>query len=230
MGTIIWGVLSVFLILFGLMLINEGGCFGLIFSLLLISIGGYGVYRNFIYDYSDAIDNALSINDFAKAEELLFEMSQRESDTDTGTLFSYHESKYSIASQKVLRAKITYLLNQGDQTSSEKIISVLLNISTEENPILGVYSSGSAERQNERYNNEVGKFNAFCQEIFSASIAKQNFYLAERMVKIFKPIVAKDVSRTHLFSSDEYNYYFSYEVQTNAASTLQIAIEGSSFK
>lgn len=229
------GFLCFALVVIGLICILTGGeerPLVKILGVLLIGGGGFLIYDTFIFDYTVAIDKALSRNDFEEAERLLAKMSQNEKDQDRGSIFllDIHESNYSKACQKVMKSQITYLINQGDETSADRIVNILLNIHTEESPVLGISDSSSAENRNEWYNKEAGKFNAYCDEILNTAISRGNKYLAEKIVSVYKPTVIRSVAESHFFGSDEYLYEYSEDVKNAAKSKLYDAVVHGSFE
>jgi len=200
-----------------------------IISLIILFASGYGVYYYYTFSYTKAIDKALSVNDFEKANELLVEMSEDEAETSEGYFWSKHPSKYSMAFEKVFKTQITYLINQGDPTSCDKIVNIINALPCDANPFVGETSDNSVFEANDLYGQYVGKFNNICEEVFSTAISRKNRYLAEKIIPLYKPTLKKSTTKSNWFSSDEIKFELCYDVKDDAKNRLEIAVKNHVF-
>lgn len=97
---------------------TNWGC--LVSSIAFIALFGYWIYRVFFFSYTEAIDKAISKNNFEKAHELLVEMSEDAGET-AHIIFSDKPSKYEVAADKLLRPEVVYLIINGEFLRIENV-------------------------------------------------------------------------------------------------------------
>ena len=228
----------IFVCAFGILLIYIGGVIldnsksgvgniaGLLFILSGLSTVGYGIYKYFIFDYSEAIEKAIVKHDYEKAHELLFDMSQLSSETKDQDFWSgkKYKSKYTIAYEKVFKSELTYLLNQGDKESSDRLISLMGDLPIEATPTIGITDEKETQEMNENYSVYVGKFNGICDDVLHNSISTGNRYLAEKILILYKPTLTRTLEESHFFSTDAYRYSYSNEMQVAARKRFDEAV------
>ena len=205
---------------------------GWIFVLVGLSIIGYSVYKYFIFDYSKSIDKAIVNHDYAKAHELLLDMSQISSETkdhDFWTPEQKYKSKYTIAAEKVFKSELTYLLNQGDRESSDRLISLIGDLPIEATPTIGITDNKETQKRNDAYSVYVGKFNGICDDVLHNAISTGNKYLAEKMLTLYKPTLVRVLEESHIFSTDAYRYTYSNEMQIEARKRFDEAVRAKAF-
>lgn len=220
---------------------NKKSTFGdIVGSILLILLvisfigacgyGGYRIYRWLIPpDYVAEIESAIAKNDFQQANQLLREMTdnayyQKSIFGEGGGYRMYVES-----CNKVFQAEISYLLNEGDQQSSDRLISLLNEHSIISNPAIGATHDSDIIEGNDKYNAEVGKFNNYCNQILSRAISAKNKYLAEAIVNNFKPTLERKKIDTHFLGNDEYDYQYVETDKEKAKKILKEAIKEGKF-
>lgn len=211
---------------------NDGCGIILIACLFLfggLALMGYSIYKYFIYDYTEAIEEAIVKHDFEEAHELLFEMSQLSSETKVID-YKTGVSKYSIASDNVLKAEITFLMNSRDKESSDRLISLIADLPIEASPSVGTTDESSTQSKNEAYSVYVGKFNARCDDILNSAISTGNRYLAERILTMYKPTLKRELEESNFFSADVYKYSYSNEMQIAARNRFEDAVRSGIFK
>ena len=231
----------VFVCAFGIGLIVVGsqiidqkkmGCLiGGILFLAGLSAIGYGIYKYFIFDFSEAIEKAIVKHDYEKAHELLFDMSQLSSETKDQDFWSgkKYKSKYTIAYEKVFKSELTYLLNQGDKESSDRLISLIGDLPIEATPTIGITDEKETQEMNEDYSVYVGKFNGICDDVLHNSISTGNRYLAEKILTLYKPTLTRTLEESHFFSTDAYRYSYSNEMQVAARKRFDEAVRMGAF-
>lgn len=206
----------------------ESTVFGLFLIIGGIALMGYSIYKYFIYDYTEEIEKAIVKHDFEEAHELLFEMSQLSSETKVID-YKTGASKYSIASDNVLKAEITFLVNSRDKESSDRLISLIADLPIEASPSIGTTDDSSTQRKNEAYSVYVGKFNARCDDILNSAISTGNRYLAERILMMYKPTLKRELEESNFFSTDAYKYTYSNEMQIAARKRFEEAVRAGVF-
>lgn len=214
---------------------GKTGCVAIFFACLFmfggLSMIGYSIYKYFIYDYTEAIEEAIVEHDFEEAHELLFEMSQLSSETKEEDFLSgeKYKSKYTIASEKVLKAEVTFLMNSRDKESSDRLISIIGNLPIEASPTVGITHDSQTQKNNEAYSIYVGKFNAQCDDILNSAISTGNRYLAERILTMYKPTLNRELEESNFFSTDAYKYSYSNEMQIAARKRFEEAVKAGVF-
>lgn len=213
---------------------TSNGCIltGWIFILGGLSIIGYGFYKCFIFDYSEAIEKAIVKHDFEKAHELLFEMSQESEETKE--IYDLWEgkrkkSKYTISLEKVFRAELTYLLNFKDKESSDRLIALIANLPIEATPIVGTTNNEETQEKNEEYSIYAGKINGICDDVLNTAISSNNKYLAEKILLMYKPTLVRDLKESNFFSTNAYTYSYSNEMQIAARKRYEEAVRTGMF-
>lgn len=185
---------------------------------------GYGIYQCFIFDYTKAIEKAIVNHDYEKAHELLFDMSQDSGETNEISWGVEHKSNYQIAFEKVFKAEVTYLLNQGDRQASDKLISLVGNLPIEATPTIGITDNKQTQKKNEDYSIYVGKFNGICDDILHNAISVGNKYLAEKILVMYKPTLIRTLEESKFFSTNAYRYVYTNEMQTAAQERFNKAV------
>lgn len=169
----------------------------------------------FIPQDTTVMERALDRHDFKKAETIL----DRIADNDP---VAYNESIYKVAN-----AEVEYLLNEHNPISVDRLISLIQSKGSaliRTSPLTGKTDSKDVQSNNEAYGLEVTRYNAFLDSIVSRAIASNDKYLATRIVQCYKPTLEKIVSRTKLFSRDEYEYVYSYNDRDRAMARVDEAI------
>lgn len=196
-----------------------------------ISFPAYHGYYYFIYDYPKAVDEAIAKFDFERANSLLLDMSNNNRQTNDGASWSTkNTSNYTIAFERVMKAQISYLVNQGDQIGSDKIISLIMNLPQEATPTIGHADQSAVIKENDRYIRYASKVNALCDEVMSYAISTNNKYLAEKIITLYKPLLSRRLIDSHVFSSDEYMYEYTDEAKMIAMRRLNEALSSGKLK
>ena len=211
---------------------------GSILILLFIGACFYGCYKVYRWiippDYVKEIEEALVEKDFQQANQLLREMKDnsyyQKSNTILGEVEGGGYPIYVENYNKVFQAEISYLVNDGDQQSSDRLIALVNEYPIESNPAIGTTHDSDIIEGNDKYNAEVGKFNDYCNQILSRAISTKNQYLAEAIVNNFKPTLERKKVDTHFIGNDEYNYQYVYTDKDKANQILKDAILKGSFK
>ena len=211
---------------------------GSILILLFIGACFYGCYKVYRWiippDYVKEIEEALVEKDFQQANQLLREMKDnsyyQKSNTILGEVEGGGYPIYVENYNKVFQAEISYLVNDGDQQSSDRLIALVNEYPIESNPAIGTTHDSDIIEGNDKYNAEVGKFNDYCNQILSRAISTKNQYLAEAIVNNFKPTLERKKVDTHFIGNDEYNYQYVYTDKDKANQILKEAILKGSFK
>ena len=210
---------------------------GSILILLFIGACFYGCYKVHRWiiptDYVKEIEEALVEKDFQQANQLLREMKDNSYYQKSNTIFGEVEGGgYPIFVEnynKVFQAEISYLVNEGDQQSSDRLIALVNEYPIVSNPAIGATHDADIIEGNDKYNAEVGKFNDYCNQILSRSISTKNQYLAEAIVNTFKPTLERKKVDTHLFGSDEYDNQYVETDKEKAKKILKEAIKEGKF-
>jgi hypothetical protein len=203
---------------------------GVILFAISIGIPCYVIYKDFIFDYSVSIGKAVERQDFEKAHDLLIEMSQDSDDAGKGDFWTGRKkSKYTIAYEKVFKAETTYLLNQHNPESSDRLISLISDLPLGATPAIGVTEDSDTQKLNEEYLIYAGKFNSICDDILQNAIGTNNRYLAEKILALYKPSLSKTLTESHLFSANAYKYDYTNEAQVAAHNRFDEAIKAGSF-
>ena len=155
-------------------------------------------------DYVKEIEEAIIEKDFQQANQLLRDMKvdarYQKNFWDDGGYPIYVESY-----NKVFQAEISYLVYEGDQQSSDRLIALINEYPIASNPAIGTTHDSDIIEGNDKYNAEVGKFNDYCNQILSRAISTKNQYLAEAIVNNFKPTLERKKVDTHFWGNDEYD-------------------------
>lgn len=204
---------------------------GLILCVGFFSFSAYHGYYHFFYDYPKAVDEAIAKFDFERANSLLLDMSNNNRQTNDGASWSTkNTSNYTIAFERVMKAQISYLVNQGDQIGSDKIISLIMNLPQEATPTIGHADLSAVIKENDRYIRYASKVNALCDEVMSYAISTNNKYLAEKIITLYKPLLSRRLIDSHVFSSDEYAYEYTDEAKMVAMQRLNEALSSGKLK
>lgn len=209
---------------------GNGGCFEFLIAFVL-TFGGcggtcYTTYKFFTFDYTESIEEALEEYDFEKAHELLFDMSH----VDVETNDFWGKSKYSIASEKVIKAEISYLINQNTREASDRLIALIGNLPIEANPTIGITTESDTQEQNEEYVRYVGKINGLCDDILFNAISTNNRYLAEKILRMYKPTLTRTLVESKIISSNVYRYDYSNEAMIAAEKRFDEAVKKGTFQ
>lgn len=205
---------------------------GSILILLFVGVGFYGCYRFCCWliptDYVEEIEEALIKKDFQQANQLLRDMKDDNRYSDVwGNSKGYNV--YLTTFNKVLQAEISYLVNEGDQQSSDRLIALINEYPIVSNPAIGTTHDSDIIEGNDKYNAEVGKFNDYCNQILSRAISTKNQYLAEAIVNNFKPTLERKKVDTHFLGNDEYDYQYVETDKEKAKKILKEAIKEGKF-
>ncbi len=206
------------------------GVLGVFAGLALICAMCYGIYWLITpTDYIGKIDSALEENNFSKANTVLREM--KDDNRYKPNLFGDAEYPvYLETYNKVIQAEITYLINENDQQSSDRLISLINEYPLDSSPATGTTHDSDIIESNDKYNAEVGKYNAYCNQILSRAISTGNKYLAEAIINNFKPTLNRTKVDTHFFGNDEYDYQYVWTDKENARIILKDAISEGKFE
>jgi len=210
---------------------DNSGCWG-VFSIIpiLIFVGiGYWIYIEWYYDYPSHIETAIEESNFQRANKLLNEM-KRDNRYKKNWLSDAQYPVYVETFNKVLQAEISYLVNEGDQQGSDRLIALINEYPIESNPTVGTTHDSSIIEGNDLYNSEVGKYNGYCHQVLSRAISSGNQYLAEAIINSFKPTLNRTKVDTHLLGSDEYDYQYIETEKDRAKELLKEAIKEGKFK
>ena len=193
--------------------------------IFLLFLGGccYGCYRWLNPTYVEDIEEALIEKDFQQANQLLRDMKD---DSRYFGIWANPEGYniYITNYNKVIQAEISYLVNEGDQQASDRLIAMINEYPINSNPAIGTTHDSDIIEANDRYNAEVGKFNDYCNQILSRAISTKNQYLAEAIVNTFKPTLERKKVDTHFFGNDEYDYQYVDTDKDKAKQILKDAI------
>lgn len=102
---------------------------------------------------------------------------------------------YQEAVEYVFNAEVLYLCSLGDKGSLDRIIYLLSEIKIEGTPITentaydDYYDIDYSERENhQKYVSSVSAFNSKCEKLIDMAIANHNYYLAEKVLPVYKSI------------------------------------------
>lgn len=213
---------------------EDWGYCGCLVGLVMFCAMCYGIYYWLKpTDYVSEIEEALVEKDFQHAHQLLREMKDNSYYQKSNTIFGEVEGDgypiYVENNNKVFQAEISYLVNEGDQQSSDRLVALINEYPIESKPAIGTTHDSDIIEGNDKYNSEVGKFNDYCNQILSRAISTKNQYLAEAIVNTFKPTLERTKVDTHLFGSDEYNYQYVETDKEKANKILKEAIKEGKF-
>ena len=212
---------------------EDWGYCGCLVGLVMFCAMCYGIYYWLKpTDYVKEIEEALVEKDFQQANQLLREMKDNPVYQKDESIFN-HKTDYPIYVEcvnKVIQAEISFLINEGDQQSSDRLVALINEYPIESNPAIGTTHDSDIIEGNDKYNAEVGKFNDYCNQILSRAISTKNQYLAEAIVNNFKPTLERKKVDTHLFGSDEYDYQYVETDKEKAKKILKEAIKEGKFK
>jgi len=205
------------------------GCFGALIGLVFFGAICYGIYYWLKpTDYVEEIEEALIEKDFQHAHQLLRGMKDDNRYLDVwGNSEGYNV--YLATFNKVVQAEISYLVNEGDQQSSDRLIALINEYPIVSNPAIGTTHDSDIIEGNDKYNAEIGKFNDYCNQILSRAISTKNQYLAEAIVNNFKPTLERKKVDTHFIGNDEYDYQYVETDKEKAKKILKEAIKEGKF-
>ncbi len=210
---------------------DDSGMWGCISCVVLFLLGSccYGMYRWLKpTDFIGEIESAIVEKDFQQANQLLRDMKVDSRYRDTWL----NEDGYSIYVEnynKVFQAEISYLVNEGDQQSSDRLITLVNEYPIVSNPAIGTTHDSDIIEGNDKYNAEVGKFNDYCNQILSRAISMNNKYLAEAIINNFKPTLVRKKVDSHFVGNDEYDYQYVETDKERAKKVLKSAIKEGKF-
>ena len=211
---------------------EDWGYCGCLVGLVMFCAMCYGIYYWLKpTDYVKEIEEALVEKDFQQANQLLREMKDNPVYQKDESIFN-HKTDYPVYVEcvnKVIQAEISFLINEGDQQSSDRLVALINEYPIESNPAIGTTHDSDIIEANDRYNAEVGKFNDYCNQILSRAISTKNQYLAEAIVNTFKPTLERKKVDTHFFGNDEYDYKYVYTDKEKAKKILKEAIKNKMF-
>lgn len=217
---------------------NNSDDYGWCGCVALVGLVFFGVICFGIYywlkptDYVSEIEEALVEKDFQQANQLLREMKNNPIFQKDESIFN-HKTDYPVYVEcvnKVIQAEISFLINEGDQQSSDRLVSLINEYPIESNPAIGTTHDSDIIEGNDKYNSEIGKFNDYCYQILSRAISTKNQYLAEAIVNTFKPTLERKKVDTHFFGSDEYDYQYVETDKEKAKKLLKEAIKERKFE
>lgn len=177
-------------------------------------------------DYVKEIDKAIEKHDFQSAHDFLKELKEQ-----PAALWERAEARkvYFTEFNKIMQAEITYLVNEKDQQSSDRLIGLINEYPIDSNPAVGTTHDSDIIEGNDNYNAEVGKFNDYCNQILSRAISTKNQYLADAIINTYKPTLARKKVDTHLFGNDEYDYQYVETDKEKAKEILKEAVKDKKF-
>lgn len=212
---------------------DDWGYCGCLVGLVMFCAMCYGIYYWLKpTDYVSEIEKALVEKDFQQANQLLREMKDNPIYQKDESIFN-HKTDYPIYVEcvnKVIQAEISFLINEGDQQSSDRLVALINEYPIESNPAIGTTHDSDIIEGNDKYNAEVGKFNDYCNQILSRAISTKNQYLAEAIVNTFKPTLERKKVDTHFIGNDEYDYQYVYTDKEKAKQILEEAIKEKKFR
>lgn len=212
---------------------EDWGYCGCLVGLVMFCAMCYGIYYWLKpTDYVSEIEKALVEKDFQQANQLLREMKDNPIYQKDESIFN-HKTDYPIYVEcvnKVIQAEISFLINEGDQQSSDRLVALINEYPIESNPAIGTTHDSDIIEGNDKYNAEVGKFNDYCNQILSRAISTKNQYLAEAIVNTFKPTLERKKVDTHFIGNDEYDYQYVYTDKEKAKQILEEAIKEKKFR
>ena len=209
---------------------EDWGYCGCLVGLVMFCALCYGIYYWLKpTNYVEEIEEALVEKDFQRANQLLRGMKD-DNRYKKNFLFDNEYAVYEATFNKVIQAEITYLVNEGDQQGSDRLIALINEYPIVSNPAIGTTHDSDIIEGNDKYNAEVGKFNDYCNQILSRAISSNNQYLAEAIINIFKPTLNRTKVDTHLLGSDEYDYQYVETDKERAKVILKEAIIEGKFK
>lgn len=183
-------------------------------------------------DYKGKIDAALAKKDFEKAHEVLDKMKAdqlyQEKDlswlNNTDEKNGYGVATYRKYANKILQSEINYLIYQSDSQAADRLIALLSEYAEVGFPITGVTNSADVIEKNEQYAAQVGRFNGICDDVLSRAISNGNYYLAERVIRCYRPTLTRETVQSHFIEKDEYEYRFVETDRDRAEQRLKEAI------
>ena len=209
---------------------EDWGYCGCLVGLVMFCAMCYGIYYWLKpTDYVSEIEEALVEKDFQHAHQLLRGMKD-DNRYKKNLLFDNEYAVYEATFNKVIQAEISYLVNEGDQQGSDRLVALINEYPIVSNPAIGTTHDSDIIEGNDKYNAEVGKFNDYCNQILSRAISTKNQYLAEAIVNNFKPTLERKKVDTHFFGNDEYDYQFVETDKEKAKTILKEAIKEGNFK
>ena len=209
---------------------EDWGYCGCLVGLVMFCAMCYGIYYWLKpTDYVSEIEEALVEKDFQHAHQLLRGMKD-DNRYKKNLLFDNEYAVYEATFNKVIQAEISYLVNEGDQQGSDRLIALINEYPIVSNPAIGTTHDSDIIEGNDKYNAEVGKFNDYCNQILSRAISTKNQYLAEAIVNNFKPTLERKKVDTHFFGNDEYDYQYVETDKEKAKTILKEAIKEGNFK
>ena len=212
---------------------EDWGYCGCLVGLVVFCAMCYGIYCWLKpTDYVKEIESAIVEKDYQRANQLLREMKDNPIYQKDESIFK-HKTDYPVYVEcvnKVIQAEISYLINEGDQQSSDRLIALINEYPIESNPAIGTTHDSDIIEGNDKYNAEVGQFNDYCNQILSRAISTKNQYLAEAIVNNFKPTLERKKVDTHFIGNDEYDYQYVETDKEKAKKILKEAIKEGKFK
>lgn len=209
---------------------EDWGYCGCLVGLVMFCVLCYGIYYWLKpTNYVEEIEEALVEKDFQRANQLLRGM--KDDNRYKKNFLSDNEyAVYEATFNKVIQAEITYLVNEGDQQGSDRLIALINEYPIVSNPAIGTTHDSDIIEGNDKYNAEVGKFNDYCNQILSRAISTKNQYLAEAIVNNFKPTLERKKVDSHFIGNDEYDYQYVEIDKEKAKKILKEAIKEGKFK
>lgn len=209
---------------------EDWGYCGCLVGLVMFCAMCYGIYYWLKpTDYVSEIEEALVEKDFQHAHQLLRGMKD-DNRYKKNLLFDNEYAVYEATFNKVIQAEISYLVNEGDQQGSDRLVALINEYPIVSNPAIGTTHDSDIIEGNDKYNAEVGKFNDYCNQILSRAISTKNQYLAEAIVNNFKPTLERKKVDTHFFGNDEYDYQYVETDKEKAKTILKEAVKEGNFK
>ena len=215
---------------------TTGEVLGCLFSFIGVALFCamcYGVYYWLKpTDYVKEIEESLVEKNYQRANQLLREMKDNPIYQKDESIFN-HKTDYPVYVEcvnKVIQAEISFLINEGDQQSSDRLVALINEYPIDSNPAIGTTHDSDIIEGNDKYNAEVGKFNDYCNQILSRAISTKNQYLAEAIVNNFKPTLERKKVDTHFIGNDEYDYQYVETDKEKAKKILKEAIKEGKFK
>lgn len=208
---------------------EDWGYCGCLVGLVMFCAMCYGIYYWLKpTDYVSEIEEALVEKDFQHAHQLLRGMKD-DNRYKKNLLFDNEYAVYEATFNKVIQAEISYLVNEGDQQGSDRLVALINEYPIVSNPAIGTTHDSDIIEGNDKYNAEVGKFNDYCNQILSRAISTKNQYLAEAIINNFKPTLERKKVDTHFLGNDEYDYQYVETDKEKAKKILKEAIKEGKF-
>lgn len=210
-------------------LIDTSGCGKAIVIMVLIIVVSYAGSKTFRYYNSyerieNKIENAIADKNFREAHRWLKRFEDKNENS-----WNKNEEGYKYYYAKVFNSEVSYLLCDNSIEASDRIVQLIADYGFYGSPVVGITSVKKIIKNNEAYMLEAAKYNQMLDGVLNRAISVRNQYLSEKIVNMYKPTLTKTLHDTHTFSSDEYNFDYSFEPQELAREKYKRAVEEKRF-